>query len=432
MAVKRRRRERLETKLPEPAVWFRDPCASWQPLLDEEVNALPPRYRLPLLLCDLEGKTRKEAARELGWPEGTVSGRLARARSLLAKRLSRRGVALSGAALALAVGQKAAAATIRVSLLGSTVKAAGLLAAGQGAAGEISAPVAALMEGVLRTMLFTKLKIAAVALLGVIALCLGVGGLVYRTQAAELPLRGPETVAPEEPQRGNKKAPERPEKDAVVGEGKSATRDVKVADFSTVEVQAPFQVEITQGDKFHASVTADENVLDRVRVVKEGSVLKIALDTGEKGSRSGPKTVLKAAITMPALEGLNLRAASRARIKGFKSEKDFHANLNGASRLDGEIRAGKINLQVTGASRVILQGSAAEVTVSATGASRLALGDLATAKASVNLSGASRATVQAKDQLDYALSGASRLEYRGKPAIGKKATSGASIVSPKK
>jgi hypothetical protein len=288
------------------------------------------------------------------------------------------------------------------------------------------------MEGVLKTMLFTKLKIAAVALLGVIALCLGVGGLVYRTQAAESAARGPETAAGiEEPQRGKKEAPEAPKKDASVGTGKSATKEIKVADFTSVEVQAPIQVEITQGDTFRASVTADDNLIDHVQVVKEGSVLKVAVDTGEKGWQSSPKSVLKVALTMPTLEGLTLRAASRARVKGFKSAKGFRANVNGASTLDGEIGAGKMDLQVNGASKVTLRGSAAELTVSANGASRLALADLATAKATVNLSGASRATVQAKDKLDYTLSGASRLEYRGNPTVGKKATSGASSVSHK-
>src|SRR5262249_11757706 len=103
----------------------------------------------------LECKTRKEVARLLGVPEGTVASRLVRARSLLAKRLTRRGVALSAGALAAALSQSGASAAVPASGGDSTIRAASLFAAGRAA---ISAEVAALAGGVLKTMLLTKLK----------------------------------------------------------------------------------------------------------------------------------------------------------------------------------------------------------------------------------------------------------------------------------
>jgi RNA polymerase sigma factor (sigma-70 family) len=63
-----------------------------RPVLHEELNRLPDRYRLPLVLCYLEGKTNEQAAAQLQWPIGTVKGRLWRARSQLRDRLSRRGL----------------------------------------------------------------------------------------------------------------------------------------------------------------------------------------------------------------------------------------------------------------------------------------------------------------------------------------------------
>src|SRR5262249_21960113 len=124
-----------------------------------------------VVLCDLEGKTRREVARQLHIPAGTLSSRLTTARRLLARRLARHGVAVPGAALAAALSQGAASACVPSPLVGSTVKAAILLGAGRAApAGLVSAKVAALTEGVLKTMLLTKLKIAtAVLLVGVLA-----------------------------------------------------------------------------------------------------------------------------------------------------------------------------------------------------------------------------------------------------------------------
>jgi RNA polymerase sigma factor (sigma-70 family) len=169
--VRRRAREKQMTEMPGPTVGDGNVSPDAEPLLDQELSRLPDAYREVIVLSDLEGKDRKEVARQLGIPEGTVGSRLARARAMLAKRLSRQGVVVSGGVLASVLSHQAASAGVPNSVVNSTIKVASLLTVGEAAAtGAISAPVAALTGGVMKAMLFTKLK----AVIAVVAVVLGV------------------------------------------------------------------------------------------------------------------------------------------------------------------------------------------------------------------------------------------------------------------
>ncbi len=186
-AARRRARERQVTEMPEPEVVQQDLWGDLQPLLDQELSRLPDKFRICIVLCDLEGKTRKEAARQLGCPEGTVAGRLARARVLLAKRLARHGLTVSGGAVATMLSQNVASASVPTSVVLSTIKAASLFAVGQAASGVVSVKVAALTEGVLKAMLLTKLKIATAVLVMVAVVAAGASLMRLPAPAAEPP-----------------------------------------------------------------------------------------------------------------------------------------------------------------------------------------------------------------------------------------------------
>jgi RNA polymerase sigma factor (sigma-70 family) len=183
-AGKQRTREKQVTDMPEPEAPVHERWEDLSALLDQELSRLPDKYRVPVVLCDLEGKTRKEAAEHLRCPEGTVAGRLARARTMLAKRLTRRGVTLSGGVLALVLSQNTLSAAVPTSLAFSTVKAASLIAAGEAVTtAVISARVAAVTEGVIRAMLIAKLRTTAIVL-GLVAFAgLGVSALTHHALA---------------------------------------------------------------------------------------------------------------------------------------------------------------------------------------------------------------------------------------------------------
>jgi RNA polymerase sigma factor (sigma-70 family) len=208
---KRQARENQGVDLASVAAAFDPDPLDLPPLLHEEVQRLPDKYRNPIVLCYLEGKTHEEAALLLHWPLGTVKGRLARARGLLRTRLTRRGVTASEEMMATALA--ATPMTARPKLVDATIRAATRFAAGDSVTGGLaSARAIALTQGALRTMILTKVKIGAALVLAV-ALLGGSGGYAYLSQAAgpkDAPRLGP--VAAEKPAPADKG---KDDKDAV-------------------------------------------------------------------------------------------------------------------------------------------------------------------------------------------------------------------------
>jgi RNA polymerase sigma factor (sigma-70 family) len=190
-----RSREKQVMNMPQPSVASDVDSSALHRLLDDELNRLPDKYRAAIILCDLEGRARREAARQLKIPEGTLSSRLATARQMLARRLPRHGLTVPAAALAAALTAQVARASVRPALLVSTVKAAIAAAAGPTAGGLLSAEVISLTQGVLKTMLMHKLKVLTVLLLGAVLGGAGLGAMIVRGQdAANAPARTPPAV----------------------------------------------------------------------------------------------------------------------------------------------------------------------------------------------------------------------------------------------
>jgi RNA polymerase sigma factor (sigma-70 family) len=157
-------------------------------ILDQELLRLPDKFRLPLVLCYLEGLTRGEAAHQLGWPASVLKSRLEQARELLRRRLPSRGLRLSGALASSLFYEGVASGSVRVALLNSTTRAATTVLAGGTGASVVSAKVIALAECMLRTMLVSKLKTLITMLLatGIVIASVGMITLVaFRAHAQD-------------------------------------------------------------------------------------------------------------------------------------------------------------------------------------------------------------------------------------------------------
>ena len=178
---------------------------------------------------------------------------------------------------------------------------------------------------------------------------------------------------------------------SIIGSGVSAKKVWELADFTSVQIGSTFHADITKGDKFSVTTSSDDNVVDHLRVVKEGKTLNVGLEQGWSFQLKEP---LKAEILLPALDGLDAGGASKVALNGFRSEKDFKLKLHGASKVEGSIEIGDAEFDVSGASRLTLTGLAKAGRLSVSGASQLMLAEFPIKQCEIELSGASHARLE--------------------------------------
>ncbi len=236
---------------------------------------------------------------------------------------------------------------------------------------------------------------------------------------------------------------------SLIGRRSTVTEEKRFSDFTRVDLGGSFEAEIVQANSFNVTVSTRRDLLDYITVSQEGDTLRIYINPRQPFTDfTAIAKSFKARITMPALKELRLSGTTKVTVTGFKSANDFKLNESGASSLSvdksefgnvefnvlgaskfsGNIKAKDAKFLVSGAGDVKLAGSAETIALNTSGATKINLTDFPTDTASINLSGASEATIQVKERLDVVLSDASRLYFKGNPVMGTTSISDASTI----
>jgi serine/threonine-protein kinase len=196
---------------------------------------------------------------------------------------------------------------------------------------------------------------------------------------------------------------------AIIGSGNPAAKTWDIAGFTSVVIGSTFRAEITRGDRFKVSTSCDDNVVPYVQVSKDGTSLKIVLQSGKNYQLKIP---LKAEITLPKLAALESQGASKSTLKGFRSREPFRLKVSGASHVDGAMEAGDVDFDVSGASTLALTGSGGATQLEGSGASQIKILEFPLGKCAVVLSGASSAQIKSRSDQSFKaeLSGTSNLK----------------------
>jgi hypothetical protein len=213
----------------------------------------------------------------------------------------------------------------------------------------------------------------------------------------------------------------------VTGSGDLVTESYDYTDFTGIQAQNGFEVEIVRSDSFSVKVTTDDNIKKYLDVEKIGDTLRIRLDQ----YRNYVSVTIEAKITMPDIEEIRLSGGSHCEITGFSSSNDLSATLSGGSQLEGDINAGDTEIELSGGSRATLTGSAKDLTIKSSGGSKVLLEDFPVNNADINISGGGSAEVDISGTMDANLSGGSKIRYIGEPKIGDFDLSGGSTISKK-
>ncbi len=194
--------------------------------------------------------------------------------------------------------------------------------------------------------------------------------------------------------------------------------------FHSIEITGAMKAEIQQGAAQKIEIEGDEKFINELKATVSNGILSFAFAKPSKATQDKTKII----ITTDSLKAIKLTGASEGKISGTFQSDELAITLTGASNLKGDLQVNQLNLQVSGASDAELSGKSKNVIINASGASDVKAGKLEADKAEIEASGASDVSIQVKESIKGAVSGASDLNYTGEPKEIAITSSGASDV----
>lgn len=215
----------------------------------------------------------------------------------------------------------------------------------------------------------------------------------------------------------------------LTGSGNVVTREEAITGFDKLDISHAFEVNIIQGESFSVVIRVDDNLVEHLNVVKEGSTLVIGLRPNRDYTIRN--ATMEAEVTMPELTELDLSSGSQASITRFESTKDLSLDLSSGSSVQGDIEAGDISIDLASGSEMTFTGSGGDMNIDASSRSELDLSQFGVENAIVDASSESMVTVNASGRLDVDASSGSKVYYLGDPTLGEIDISSGSSVEPK-
>ena len=207
------------------------------------------------------------------------------------------------------------------------------------------------------------------------------------------------------------------------GSGNLTIKSYEFSGFTMIEAENGFTFTVKQSQSYKIEITTDDNVLNYLDIALKGNTLKIGLSGGNVRP-----TALRAEISMPGLEGINLSGGARAAISGFNSNESFSVTLTGGSVLTGDIVSGDVGIGISSGSMVTLTGSGRDLLARSSNGSEITLEEFPVNNADINIDDGGRSFININGKLDTVLTGGSELYYTGDPEMGNVNVSGGSVL----